>query len=198
MSIFINKVFIYISFDVWCRFKISSAATKFRSHRCNPCKANSWCIFNGFVFLFGVPAKYFSVLKGSAMLWVIMVFLPTKSLFEGWHVRFWCISGRLPPPKASGSVPEILWTRMMWHIAQGWDFLLADRSGVGNAHDRVTGKTEVENTSGYIWRLVEVTEISPKSKQRYRYYKYTNKEMKTEEQTEPWHKVEKRTGHLTC
>lgn len=34
---------------------------------------------------------------------------------------------------------------------------------MGDARDRVTGKTELEYTSGYIWSLVEVAEISPKS-----------------------------------
>lgn len=57
--------------DAWCRFEISSAAAKFCSNRCNACKENSWCIFNGFVFHFCVPAKFFSGMKGSLMFWVI-------------------------------------------------------------------------------------------------------------------------------
>lgn len=98
------------------------------------------------------------------MLRVILVSLPTKSLFEVWRVRIWCISVLLPRLKASGSLPETLWPGIMWHTAQGWDFLPTDKTGVGNAHVRVTGETEVGNTSGYIWRHVEVAEISQRAK----------------------------------
>lgn len=117
-------------FDAWYRFQISSAAARFCSNRCNACKENSWCIFNGFIFHFCVPAFFFLAWKAA---WGSESSLPAKSLFQGWQLCFWCISGLFPSLKASGSVPEILWTGMMRHTAQGWDFVLTDETGVGDA-----------------------------------------------------------------
>lgn len=132
---------IYILLMPGADFQILSSAAKFYSNKCNAFLA---CFFN---------------------LWVISACkIPLWGLTFVFLMRLRSVSSS---EEAPGSVPEILWTGMMRHTAQGWDFPLTDETGEGDARwrERLTLKI-AQGITGDIRRLVEVAKISKKLEQK--------------------------------
>lgn len=173
-------------------FKISFPATKFCSYRCKACKENSWCIFNGFIFLFCVPAKICFWLERQ------LDVVSHLGIFAD-KIPLWGLTCALLMHLSSASSSEGVWVRPgdsldRDHVAYcSWLRFPPDRQ------DQCGECSRQGDGRDWGWKYFRVPLEAcggrwdfPKSKRSKEFWYSTNKELSAaEEKTELWHKVER-------